>query len=56
MYMDNRSQMSLILYQVGPERPQLFALELGKIAGFDIIFTLESKTINPSEPNLVKII
>ena len=32
----------------------LFALELGKIAEFDFVYTLTSTNINQSVPNLVK--
>ena len=46
--------MSLILYTVGQERLQLFALELGNIAAFDFVYTLASTNINESAPNLVK--
>ena len=54
MYMNNRSQMSLILYLVGPELPQLFALELRKVAAFDFVYALASTNINQSASNLVK--
>ena len=33
---------------------QLFALELGKIAELDFVYTLASTNIKQSEPNLVK--
>ena len=39
---------------IGPENPELFALELGKIADFDFVYTLASTNINQSVPNLVK--
>ena len=42
--------MSLIMGQIGLEQPELFALELGKIAAFDF---LASTNINQSTPNLV---
>ena len=38
---------------IGPEQLELFALELGKIATFDFIYTLASTNINQSAPNLV---
>ena len=34
---------------------QLFALEFGKIAENDFVYTLPSTTINLSAPNLVKV-
>ena len=39
---------------IGPEHPQLFAIELEKIAEFDFVYTLASTNINQSAPNLVK--
>ena len=41
--------------QIKPERPELFALEFGKIAETDFIYTLASPNINQSAPNLVKL-
>ena len=38
---------------IGPENPELFALELGKIAELDFVYTLASTHINQSAPNLV---
>ena len=49
------SQMSLIMDIIGPEYPELFALQLGKIAELDFVYTLASTNINHSLPNLVKI-
>ena len=46
--------MSLIMEQIKPENPELFALEFGKIAETDSIYTLASPNINQSAPNLVK--
>ena len=46
--------MSLIVEQIKPENPELFALEFGKIAGTDFVYTLASPNINQSAPNLVK--
>ena len=37
-----------------PEHPELFALELGKIAESDFVYSLESTNIDQSAPNLVK--
>ena len=48
------SQMSLILGQIEPEHPELFALEFGKIAEYNFVYTLSSTNINQSVPNLVK--
>ena len=45
--------MSLIMEQIKPEHPELFALEFGKIAETDF-YTLASPSINQSAPNLVK--
>ena len=36
------------------EHPELFALEFGKIAESDFVYTLASTNINQSAPNLVK--
>ena len=49
-----RSQMSSIMGQIEPEHPELFALEFGKIAEYDLVYTLASTNINQSTPNLVK--
>ena len=49
-----RSWMSLIMAQIKPEHPELFALEFGKIAESDFVYTLASTNINQLEPNLVK--
>ena len=49
-----RSQMSLNMGQIEPEHPELFALEFGKIAEYDFVYTLSSTKINQSAPNLVK--
>ena len=37
----------------GQEQLELFALELGKIATFDFVYSLASTNINQSAPNLV---
>ena len=42
--------MSLIMGPIGPEQLELFALELGKIAALNFIY---STNINQSAPNLV---
>ena len=49
-----RPGMSLILRQIKPEHPELFALEFGKMAESDFVYTLASTNINHSAPNLVK--
>ena len=50
-----RSQMSSIMGQIEPEHSELFALEFGKIAEYDFVYTLISTNINQSSPNLVKV-
>ena len=45
--------MNLILGLIGPEQLELFALELGKIATFDFVYSLASANINQSAPDLV---
>ena len=47
--------MSLIMGQIEPEHPELFALEFGKTAETDFVYTLGSTNINQSAPNLVKL-
>ena len=49
-----RAQMSLIMGQIEAEHPQLFALEFGKIAESDFVYTLASTNMDQSAPNLVK--
>ena len=44
----------LIVEQIKPENPELFALAFGKIAETDFVYTLASPNINQSAPNLVK--
>ena len=51
-----RSRMSSILDVIGPERPELFALEFKKkIAIFDFVYSLASTIFNQSALNLAKI-
>ena len=45
--------MSLIMGPIGPEQLELFALELGKIAAFNFVYSLASTNKNQSAPNLV---
>ena len=49
-----RSRFGLIMGQIEPEHLELFALEFGKIAWNDFVYTLASTNINQSTPNLVK--
>ena len=46
--------MSSIMGQIESEHPELFALEFGKIAESDFLYTLASTNIDQSAPNLVK--
>ena len=46
--------MSLIMGQIEPEHPELFALEFRKIVDYDFVYTLSSTNIDQSAPNLVK--
>ena len=46
--------MSSIMGQIESEHPELFALEFGKIAESDIVYTLASTNIDQSTPVLVK--
>ena len=46
--------MSSIVGQIESEHPELFALEFGKIAVSDFVYTVASTNINQSAPNLVK--
>ena len=54
-YMPIKSRMSSIMGQIESDHPELFALEFGKIAEFDFVYTLASTNIDQSTPNLVKI-
>ena len=51
-----RSQMNSIMGQIEPKHPELFALEFGKIAEYDLVYTLSSTNINQSAPNLAQCI
>ena len=46
--------MSLIMGQIELEHLELFALEFGKIAESDFVYTLAFTNIDQSTPNLVK--
>ena len=52
--MHKRSWMSSIMGQIEQEHPELFALEFGKIAEYDFVYTLSSTNIDQSAPNVVK--
>ena len=49
-----RSRMSLIMGQIEPEHQELVALEFGKIAEYDFVYSLSSTNTDQSAPNLVK--
>ena len=49
-----RARMSLIMGQIEAEHSDLFALEFGKIAESDFVYTLASTNMDQSSPNLVK--
>ena len=52
--MPMRARMSSIMGQIEPEHRELFALEFGKIAESDFVYTLVSTNIDQSTPHLVK--
>ena len=54
IYIPIKSRMSSIMGQIESEHLELFALEFGKIAESDFVYTLASTNINQWEPNLVK--
>ena len=54
IYMPIRSRMSSIMGQIELEHLELFALEFGKIAESDFVYTLSSTTINQLASNLVR--
>ena len=54
VYITTRSWISFIMISIGLEQLELFALELGKIAEFDFFYTLASRNVDQSVPNLVK--
>ena len=54
IYMPIKSWMSSIMGQIEPEHPELLALEFGKIAESDFVYTPSSTNIDQSAPNLVK--
>ena len=50
-----RSRMSLIMGQIEAEPLELFALEFGKIAEHDFVYTLASTDVDQLVPNMVTI-
>ena len=52
--MPMRARMSSIMGQIEREHPELFALDFGKIAESDFVYSLASTNIDQSVPNLVK--
>ena len=40
------SRISSIMGQIEPDNPQLFALEFGKIAVYDFVYTISSTNID----------
>ena len=54
IYMLIKSQMSSIMGQIESEHQELFALEFGKIAESDFVYTPASTNIDQSAPNLDK--
>ena len=46
IFMSIRSRMSLIMGQIEPEHLELFALEFGKIAETDFVYTLASTIVD----------
>ena len=54
IHMPMMAQMSSNIGRIEPEHPELFALEFGKIAESDFVYSLVSTNIDQSAPNLVK--
>ena len=52
--MPMRARMSSIMGQIEAEHPELLALEFGKNAETDFVYTLASTNIDQSAPNVVK--
>ena len=48
------SLMSLIIGEIELKHSELFALEFGKIAEYDFVYSLSSTNIDQSAPNLVQ--
>ena len=49
-----RARMSSSMGEIEPDHWELFALEFGKIAESDFVYTLASTNIDQSAPNLIK--
>ena len=49
-----RSRMGLIMGQNEAEHLEFFALEFGKIAKYDFVYTVSSTNIDQSAPDVVK--
>ena len=49
-----RSWMHLIMGQNEPEHADLFALDFGKIAEYDFVYTVSYTNVKQSAPHLVK--
>ena len=49
-----KSRMISVMGQIESEHPELFALEFGKIAESDFVYTLASINIDQSTPKLIK--
>ena len=54
IYLPIRSRMTSIMGQIESKHPELFALQFGKIAEYDFVYTLSSRNIDHSAPVLVK--
>ena len=54
VYIAIKSRISSIIGQIESENPELFALEFGKIAESDFVYTPASTNIDQSASNLVK--
>ena len=54
IYIPIKSQMSSIIGQTESEHPELFALEFGKFAESDFVYSPASTNIDQSAPNLDK--
>ena len=53
IFISNRFLINSTMGPIAPEQLELFALELGKIATFDVVYSLASTNISHSAPNLV---
>ena len=55
MYVTIRSRMRSIIYLIGPEMSELFALEFAKIAESDFVYTIASINVDQLVSNMVTI-